>query len=38
MEGGQGALEVLIYLFLKYAPHEIIKGLQSGELGGTPSL
>ncbi len=38
MEGGQGALGVLIYLSLKYAPYEIIKGLQSGELGGTHSL
>jgi hypothetical protein len=35
MEGGQGALGVLIYLSLKYAPQEIIKGLQSGELGST---
>jgi hypothetical protein len=35
MEGGQVAFGVLIYLSLKYAPHEIIKGLQSGEQGST---
>ncbi len=37
-EGGQGVIRLFIDLSLNFAPHEIIKGLQSCELGGKISF